>query len=103
MRGNTVNNMKLKIIAKIRETRTRFLQPTCSECITLSRKLLTSKLDTKIGQTVVINSGQRSIKKREDGTKYVPYGISYLEHSIPISHFCVFECCSRRFVICDFL
>ena len=70
---------------------------------TLSRKLLTSKLDTKIGQTVVINSGQRSIKKREDGTKYVPYGISYLEHSIPISHFCVFDCRSRRFVICDFL
>ena len=33
MRGNTVNNMKLMIIAKIMETRTRFLQTTCSECI----------------------------------------------------------------------
>ena len=32
MRGNTVNNMKLMIIAKIRETCTRFLQPTRSEC-----------------------------------------------------------------------
>jgi len=29
------NNMKLTIIAKIRETRTRFLQPTRSECIWL--------------------------------------------------------------------
>ncbi len=28
--------------------------------ITLSRKLLTSKPDTEIGQTIVINSGQRS-------------------------------------------
>jgi hypothetical protein len=28
---------------------------------TLSRKLLTSKPDTKIGQTIVINSGQRSM------------------------------------------
>ncbi len=28
---------------------------------TLSRKLLTSKPDTKIGRTIVINSGQRSI------------------------------------------
>jgi hypothetical protein len=28
---------------------------------TLSRKLLTSKPDTKIGQTIVINSSQRSI------------------------------------------
>ncbi len=27
-----VNNMKLTIIAKIRETRTRFVQPTRSEC-----------------------------------------------------------------------
>ncbi len=27
------NNMKLTIIAKIRETRTRFLQPTRSKCI----------------------------------------------------------------------
>jgi hypothetical protein len=27
---------------------------------TLSRKLLTSKPDTKIGRTIVINSGQRS-------------------------------------------
>jgi hypothetical protein len=32
MRGNTVNNTKLMTIAKIRETRTRFLQPTHSEC-----------------------------------------------------------------------
>jgi len=41
MRGNTVNNMKLTIIAKIRETPTRFLQPTCSECIwfTLSNEV----------------------------------------------------------------
>jgi len=36
MRGNTVNNMKLTIIAKIRETCTRFLQPTHSECIQLN-------------------------------------------------------------------
>ena len=28
---------------------------------TLSRKLLTSKPDTKIGQTIAINSGQRSM------------------------------------------
>jgi hypothetical protein len=28
---------------------------------TLSRKLLTSKPDTKIGRTIVINSGQKSI------------------------------------------
>jgi hypothetical protein len=30
---NTVNNRKLTIIAKIRETHTRFLQPTRSECL----------------------------------------------------------------------
>jgi len=35
MRGNTVNNMKLTIITKIRETPKRFLQPTRSECISL--------------------------------------------------------------------
>ena len=33
LRGNTVNNRKLTIIAKIRETHTRFLQPTRSECL----------------------------------------------------------------------
>ncbi len=33
MRENTVSNRKLTIIAKIRETRTRFLQPTRSECL----------------------------------------------------------------------
>jgi len=40
MRGNTVNNMKLTIIAKFRETHTRFLQPTRSECLVF---LLSSK------------------------------------------------------------
>ncbi len=31
--SGVINNMKLTIIAKIRETRTRFLQPTCSKCL----------------------------------------------------------------------
>jgi hypothetical protein len=33
IRGNTVNNMKLTVIAKIGETCTRFLQPTRRECV----------------------------------------------------------------------
>ena len=33
---------------------------------TLSRKLLTSKPDTKIGQTIVINSGRRSTRLRKN-------------------------------------
>ncbi len=37
---NTVNNIKLAIIAKIKETHIMFLQPRRSECLSLSMVVL---------------------------------------------------------------
>jgi len=72
-----VNNMKLTIIAKIRETRTRFLQPTCSECIDCTSSI--QPIDEIFSRTL-----QNESKKNMEPTRpvHAPWVELIKEHDI---------------------